>query len=126
MKPAVTAAILAALGLAPQPAAMAAKAQRKITCSLPGGKRLTFVAPAKLGELPKIDLDYPSKVTLFSFRDGNLLVVAMDEAEPSRLRLVISAQLNKAKGTYDGQIVIDAGGNELQLDNGPVSCRAGA
>ncbi len=50
----------------------------------------------------------------------------MDEAEPSRLRLVISAQLNKAKGTYDGQIVIDAGGNELQLDNAPVSCKAGA
>ena len=118
--------VLAALGLALQPAALAAKAQRKITCALAGGESLTFVAPAKLGELPKIDLDYPSKVTLFSFRDGNLLVVAMDEAEPSRLRLAISAQLNKAKGTYDGQIVIDAGGNELQLDNGPVSCKAGA
>jgi hypothetical protein len=118
--------VLAALGLALLPATTAAKPQRKITCALPGGESLAFVAPAKLGDLPKIDLDYPSKVTLFSFRDGNLLAVAMDEAEPSRLRLAISAQLNKAKGTYDGQIVIDAGGNELQLDNGPVSCKAGA
>jgi len=39
----------------------------------------------------------------------------MDEPEPSRVRLVISAQLDKAKGTYDRQIVIDEGGNELQL-----------
>ena len=120
------AAILTALSFALLPAATAAKTGRTITCPLPGGESLTFVAPAKIGELPKIDLDYPSKVTLFSFRDGNLLAAAMDEAEPSRLRLVISAQLNKAKGTYDGQIVIDAGGNELQLDNAPVSCKAGA
>lgn len=106
--------------------AEAAKAQRTITCPLPGGESLTFVAPAKLGDLPKIDLDYPSKVTLFSFRDGNFLTVAMDESEPSRVRLVISAQLNKAKGTYDGQIVIDEGGNQLQLNNAPVSCKAGS
>ena len=126
MKTALTIAVLTALALALQPAATAAKPQRKITCPLPGGESLTFVAPAKLGELPKIDLDYPSKVTLFSFRDGNFFVVAMDESEPSRLRLVISAQINKAKGTYDGQIVIDEGGNELQLDNAPVSCKAGS
>jgi hypothetical protein len=126
MKSGLTPVVLAALGLAFHPAAMAAKAQRKITCPLPSGESLTFVAPAKLGELPKIDLDYPSKVTLFSFRDGNFLAVAMDEAEPSRLRLVISAQLNKAKGSYDGQIVIDEGGNELQLSNAPVSCKAGS
>jgi hypothetical protein len=126
MKLALPTVVLAALGLALCPAGMAAKAQRKITCPLPSGESFTFVAPAKLGELPKIELDYPSKVTLFSFRDGNFLAVAMDEAEPSRLRLVISAQLNKAKGSYDGQIVIDQGGNELQLSNAPVSCKAGS
>jgi len=43
----------------------------------------------------------------------------------SRLRLVISAQLNKATGAYDGQLVIDSGGNELQIENRPVSCRPG-
>ncbi len=41
------AAILAALGFALQPAAKAAKTGRTITCPLPGGESLTFVAPAK-------------------------------------------------------------------------------
>jgi hypothetical protein len=81
--------------------------------------------PMKLGDLPAIDFDYPSKVTIFSFRDGHLLLIAMDGADPSRLRIVISAQLNKARGTYDGQFVVDMGGNQLQLDSGPVSCRVG-
>lgn len=107
------------------PGAAAAKAQRTISCPLPSGENLTFVAPFRLGNLPKIQLDYPSKVTLFSFRDGNFLTVAVDESDPSRVRLVISAQLNKVKGTYDGQLVIDSGGSELQLDNGPVSCKPG-
>lgn len=103
-----------------------AKEHKSISCPLPGGETLTFVKPAKLGDLPKIELDYPSKVTLFSFRDGNFLTVAVDESDPSRVRLVISAQRNKATGAYDGQIVIDSGGNELQLDNGPVRCKAGS
>jgi hypothetical protein len=63
-----------------------------------------------LGDLPEIDFDYPAKATLFSFRDGDLLLVAMDEGEPSRLRIVVSAQLNKKSGTYDGRIVVDMGG----------------
>jgi len=46
----------------------------------------------------------------------------MDESDASRVRIMISAQLNKARGSYDGQIVIDYGGNELQLDNAPVHC----
>ena len=116
---------LASLLGAPQGAEAAAKGHKTITCPLPGGENLTFVKPAKLGDLPKIELDYPSKVTLFSFRDGNFLTVAVDESDPSRVRLVISAQLNKATGAYEGQIVIDAGGNQLQLDNGPVRCKAG-
>ncbi|HTO78451.1 MAG TPA: hypothetical protein VMJ31_01600 [Methylocystis sp.] len=115
---------LACLGIAPQGAEAAAKGQKTITCPLPGGENLTFVKPARLGDLPKIELDYPSKVTLFSFRDGNFLTVAVDESDPSRVRLVISAQFNKTKGAYDGQLVIDSGGNELQLENGPVSCKS--
>ena len=79
--------------------------------------------PKKLGGLPPIEFDYPSKVTLFSFRDDNLMLVAMDTAEKTRLRIVISAQLDKAKGNYAGQIVTDTGGNELMLVNGPVTCR---
>lgn len=114
----------AALALMSQGVAAATKAHQTITCPLPGGA-LTFAAPAKLGDLPKIQLDYPSKVTLFSFRNGNFLAVAVDESEPCRVRLVISAQLDKAKGAYDGQFVIDAGGNQLQIDNGPVSCKPG-
>ncbi len=116
---------LAWLALASQGADAATKLHKTISCPLPGGESVTFVAPAKLGDLPKIELDYPSKVTIFSFRDGNFLTVAVDESEPSRVRLVISAQFNKVKGTYDGQLVVDAGGNQLQLDNGPVSCKPG-
>jgi hypothetical protein len=50
----------------------------------------------------------------------------MDEGEPSRLRIVVSAQLNKKTRTYDGQIFVDMGGNQLMLHNGPVRCTVGA
>jgi len=113
------------LVIASQHAEATARGHRAISCPLPSGETLAFSKPAKLGDLPKIELDNPSKVTLFSFRDGNFLVVAMDEAEPSRLRLVISAQFDKTTGAYAGQLVIDAGGNQLQLENRPVSCRVG-
>jgi hypothetical protein len=62
-------------------------------------------------------------LTRFSFRDDNLLLVAMDQSERSRVRIVISAQRNKVKATYDGQILVDMGGNEIQLYNGPVDSK---
>jgi hypothetical protein len=80
------------------------------------------VVPAKLGDLPPIEFDYPAKVTRFSFRDGHLLMIAMDQEERARVRVVVSAQLNKAKGTYDGQIVLDLGGHQIMMQQGPVSC----
>jgi hypothetical protein len=98
-------------------------AAKSITCSYPQDQELTFDVPKKLGGLPPIDFDYPSKVTRFSFRDDNLLLVAMDESESARVRVVISAQRDKAKNVYTGQIVTDAGGNQLMLDNGPVTCK---
>jgi hypothetical protein len=102
---------------------VAAPSTKVITCPITKYVSLKFDVPAKLGDFPEIDFSYPSKVTIFSFRDRNFLATAVDEADPSRIRIVISAQLNKAKGTYDGQFVADFGGNELQLDNGPVICR---
>jgi hypothetical protein len=102
---------------------VAATSTRAITCPIAKYVSLKFDVPAKLGDLPEIDFSYPSKVTIFSFRDRNFLAIAVDEADPSRTRIVISAQLNKATGTYDGQFVADFGGNQLQLDNGPVICR---
>ncbi|MDQ0473634.1 hypothetical protein [Labrys wisconsinensis] len=101
----------------------ASAAATSIACSYPKDQELTFDVPKKPGVLPSIEFDYPSKVTLFSFRDGNLLLVAMDAEESTRVRVVISAQRDKAKGLYIGQIVTDAGGNQLMLDNGPVTCR---
>jgi hypothetical protein len=95
---------------------------KTITCPFLKAGRLTLDVPAKLGDLPEIDFDYPAKATLFSFTDGNLLLVAMDEGEPSRLRIVVSAQLNKKSGAYDGQIVVDMGGNQLMLHSGRVRC----
>jgi len=100
--------------------------QRVITCPFLKERRVTFDVPAKLGAMPtEIDFDYPAKATRFSFRDGNLSLVAMDEGEPSRVRIVISAQLNKKSGTYEGQIFVDMGGNQLMLHNGPVRCTVG-
>ena len=96
---------------------------KSITCSYGNGQQLTFGVPKKIGGLPGIEFDYPAKVTRFSFRDDNLLLVAMDEAEKSRLRIVISAQRGKGNASYDGQIVTDSGGNQIMLDNGPVSCK---
>lgn len=100
-----------------------AAAARSITCSYPKDQELSFDVPKKPGGLPPIEFDYPSKVTLFSFRDDNLLLVAMDEAEATRVRVAVSAQRDKAKGAYIGQIVTDTGGNQLMLDNGPVTCK---
>lgn len=100
----------------------AGSAQRVVTCPyLKSG--LQFDVPAKFGDMPAIDFDYPAKASQFSLRDGNLLLVAMDESEPSRVRIVISAQLNKTRGTYDGQILVDMGGNQMQLYNGSVHCK---
>jgi hypothetical protein len=101
----------------------AAPSTKSVSCSIADFVNLKFDVPAQLGDLPEIDFSYPSKVTVFSFRDRNLLAIAVDEADPSRVRLVISAQLKKGKGTYEGQFVADFGGNQLQLDNGPVICR---
>lgn len=105
----------------------AAPSRPTITCPYANDpdEHLTVVAPAKIGELPPIDFDYPAKVTRFSFRDGHLLLIAMDQAERSRVRIVVSAQLNKAKGSYDGQIVLDLGGHEIMMQGGPVSCTVG-
>ena len=94
-----------------------ANAAQNITCN-----DIRIPVPAKLGDLPSIDFEYPSQVSVFSFRGGNLLMIAHDRDDPSRPRLVISAQLNKATRTYTGQIIRDDGGNERQLINGPVSC----
>ena len=49
----------------------------------------------------------------------------MDEEEPTRVRILISARLNKKTGTYEGQIFVDMGGNHLMLHNGPVRCTVG-
>ncbi|CAM2851468.1 Uncharacterised protein [Legionella steigerwaltii] len=98
-------------------------AQKTVVCHMQGMENaISFVVPNKIGDLPKIDFDYPVDVTRFSMRTGNLLLVAMDHDEKDRPRIFISAQLNKQAQTYAGQFMTDFGGNELQLDNGPVSC----
>jgi hypothetical protein len=96
---------------------------KTITCPFLQQGNVSFDVPAKRGELPaEIDYDYPSKASRFSFGDGNLSLIAMDEGEPERVRIVISAQLNKKSGAFEGQIFVDMGGNQLMLHNGPVRC----
>ena len=93
-----------------------------ITCPFLANGRLAIDVPANRKSQPTIDFDYPAQATIFYFGDGNLFLVAM---EGSRLRVVVSAQLNKKTGAYDGQIFTDTGGNEIMRDNGPVHCRVG-
>lgn len=100
--------------------------QKTITCPFLKEGHVTFDVPEKFGGLPAaIDFDYPAKAKEFSFRDGNLFLLAMDEEESTRVRIMISAQLNKKTGTYEGQIFVDMGGNQLMLHNGPVRCTVG-
>ena len=94
-----------------------ASSGQHITCG-----DFTFSPPAKMGDLPAMDFEYPVKVTQFSFRDGNLMLVAMDQSDNTRLRVLISAQVNAKSKTYIGQFYRDDGGNELQLNNGPITC----
>lgn len=98
-------------------------AAKSITCTYLEKQELTFDVPQKRGSLPSVEFDYPSKVTRFSFRNDHLLLIAMDEADETRVRIVISARLDKAKRAYGGQIVADSGGNQLMLDSGPVTCK---
>ncbi|MBL7481084.1 hypothetical protein [Legionella bononiensis] len=84
---------------------------------------ISFVIPETMAKVPSVDFDYPIKVIQFSMRSGNLLLVAVDQEDSSRPRLFISAQLNKKNKTYIGQFMTDSGGNEIQLDNGVVTCK---
>lgn len=120
------AALAITCGLAIASAAAAPLQQKNITCPFLKEGHVTFDVPAKLGALPAaIDFDYPTKAKEFSFRDGNLLLLAMDEEDSSRVRIVISAQLNKKTRAYEGQIFVDMGGHQLMLHNGPVRCTLG-
>jgi hypothetical protein len=122
MKLAITLTCLACLIL-PHDAFAASSARKTITCPYLKADDLKFEVPEKPGDLPAVDFDYPSKLTVFSFTKGRLRVVAVDEGEPSRMRIRISARRNAAKGTYDGKITVDMGGNQLMMHKGPVSCR---
>ncbi len=76
-----------------------------------------------------MDAGFPKKMRPifkeFSFWDGNLFLLAMDEAEPTRVRILISAQRDNNTGAYAGQIFVDMGGNQVMLHNGPVRCMVG-
>lgn len=96
---------------------------KSVLCTMKGMEvTISFIIPTKSDELPKIDFPYPVKTTTFSMRADNLLLIAMDEEDASRPRIFLSAQLQKSDRTYVGQFMTDFGGNQLQLDNGPVSC----
>src|SRR5262249_10758378 len=88
----VPAALMTILASSSHASTAGSPKQKPITCPFLKEGRVTFDVPAELGSLPtEIDFDYPAKATRFSFRDKNLSLVAMDESEPSRVRIVISA-----------------------------------
>ena len=115
-------ALLASLAAASAASSPVVTRHRTITCPFLADGSLTIDVPPARNAMPKIDFDYPATATMFSFRDNNLFLVGM---ESSRLRVVISAQLNKKSGSYDGQIFVDMGGNQLMHYNGPVHCTVG-
>lgn len=101
-----------------------AYSSKTIVCTMQDANNaISFTTSEKMGDLPTIDFSYPVKTILFSIRSGNLLLVAMDSEEKTRPRIMISAQTTKNSSVYKGQFITDNGGNEIQLDNGPVSCR---
>jgi hypothetical protein len=105
--------------------AAAATQEKTITCPFLKEGLVTFDVPAKAGSLPtQIDFDYPVKATRFAFGNGRLSLTAVDESDPHRVRIVISAQLDKS-GAYRGTIFTDSGGNQLMHDKGPVRCTVG-
>lgn len=83
---------------------------------------ISFQVPSKKSELPKIDFPYEINTLYFNLTSTNLLVVALDQEETNRPRLFISAKYQKSSHAYGGQFMTDFGGNQIQLDNGPVSC----
>ncbi|MBV8840618.1 MAG: hypothetical protein JO000_29120 [Alphaproteobacteria bacterium] len=119
----ITSLAVSTAGLAAAKKPAARPNAKSITCPFLANGRVSFDVPAKEGDLPKeIDFDYDAKAVNFSFREGNLFLLAVDEGHPTRVRIMISAQLNKKSGAYEGQIFTDTGGNQLMLDNGPVRC----
>lgn len=98
-------------------------AAQTMICTLQGLKdSITFSIP-KAENLPELNFPYAVKPILFVLREGNLLLVAMDQEEKSRLRIFISAQSSKENSVYEGQFMTDFGGNQRQIDNGVASCR---
>jgi len=116
------AALLAGVAAASASSSPVITRHRTITCPFLADGSLTIDVPPARNVMPKIDFDYPATATLFSFRDNNLFLVGM---EGSRLRVVVSAQRNRRSGSYDGQIFVDMGGNQLMHYNGPVHCQVG-
>lgn len=99
-------------------------APKSLSCSLQGMKdTITFMVPAKMGEMPRIDFPYPVKSIIFSLTASNLILVAIANDEQARPRLFLSAQYQKNLHAYVGQFMTDYGGNQLQIDNGPVICK---
>ncbi|KTD17961.1 hypothetical protein [Legionella jordanis] len=97
---------------------------KSILCKPAGVEQLINIeVPQKMGDLPDIDFPYETNTIIFSFRDNNLLLVAMDAEDKSRPRLFISAQAQKNHSNYQGQFMADFGGNQIQLENGAVLCQ---
>ena len=113
------ATLLASLAAASAASSPVVTRHRTITCPFLADGSLTIDVPPARNAMPKIDFDYPATATMFSFRDNNLFLVAMESA---RLRVIVSAQRNRKSGSYDGQIFVDMGGNQLMHYNGPVHC----
>jgi hypothetical protein len=91
---------------------------KTIKCS-----NFSVAVPPPAGGSPQLDSAYPSEATIFHFENKkSLLLVAMDEDDPTRLRIALSAQWDKKSNRFKGQVIEDLGSSQLQIQNGPETC----
>jgi hypothetical protein len=92
-----------------------------ITQTLDCGKFRVEIPQTK-GEVPVVSGLIEVEIAIFSLKNSNVVLVAMDAEDNTRVRLSLSAQLNAKTKKYVGQFIQDLGGSQLQIENGPISC----
>jgi hypothetical protein len=65
---------------------------------------------------------FDTELAIYKFSSKNVVLVAMDTDEPTRLRVSLSAQWDAKTKKFAGQAIQDAGGSQLQIENGPITC----
>jgi hypothetical protein len=89
---------------------------------------IQFVVPTTKGSRVNLQYELNAQVTTLEFNSLNLLLVATDQIEPTRIRLTISAVFigitTEGNHIYKGQLMADFGDRQRQIISGPIECIA--